>query len=254
MEVLSVNNISKIYSGERSFNKVQALNNISFDIFKGEFVGIMGPSGSGKTTLLNILSGIDKPTSGKVIINGKDIIKMDRDEMALFRRKEVGFIFQDFNLIDSLSIKENIALPMVLDRKSCDEINYKIDRLMEVLDIKMVSNKYPYNVSGGQQQRAAIGRALANNPSIVFADEPTGNLDSKSSGKVMKYFEKMNNELNATMLMVTHDVFAASYCNRVIFIKDGSINFQVTKKSSRKDFLDNIINSLAFLGGEENDV
>ena len=232
----------------------RALNRISFSVDKGEFVCIMGPSGSGKTTLLNMLSGIDKLTSGKVSISDKDICEMSKNELALFRRKEIGYVFQDFNLLDSLTLKENIMLPMILDKKSADEMEKKSTELMKLFEIYDIANKYPYNISGGQQQRVAVSRALINNPSIIFADEPTGNLDSKSSKGIMQCFEKMNTELKATILVVTHDVFAASYCNRVIFIKDGKIHSEIVKKTTRKEFLDSIFNSLAVLDGESYDL
>lgn len=254
MSILKVKDITKIYSGENEFSKVKALNKISFNVKKGEFVGIMGPSGSGKTTLLNILSGIDKGFDGRVVINDEDITVLSEDQLALFRRREIGFIFQDFNLIDSLTIKENMLLPMVLDKRPLSEMENRIDSLMKVLNIENILNKYPYNVSGGQQQRAAVGRALFNNPSIIFGDEPTGNLDSKSSKNVMECFEKMNKQMDATILIVTHDVFAASYCNRVIFIKDGELHSEIMKKTTRKEFLESIINSLAFIGGGGDDI
>ena len=254
MSMLSVQGLTKIYNGEDGQRSTTALNGISFEVDKGEFVGIMGPSGSGKTTLLNILSGIDRLTAGSVKINKKDTTKMDKDEIALFRRQEIGFIFQDFNLLDSLTLKENVMLPMVLDKKSAEEMENKAKELMSMFDIFGIANKYPYSVSGGQQQRAAVSRALVNNPSIVFGDEPTGNLDSKSARSIMECFEKMNKELQATMLIVTHDVFAASYCNKVIFIKDGRLHSQIIKKGDRKEFLDSIMNSLALLGGDNYDI
>lgn len=254
MSILSVQDLTKVYSGEGGQRSTTALNGISFDVDKGEFVGIMGPSGSGKTTLLNILSGIDRLTTGSVKINKKDITKMDKDEIALFRRQEIGFIFQDFNLLDSLTLKENVMLPMVLDKKSAEEMENKAKELMNMFDIYGIANKYPYSVSGGQQQRTAVSRALVNNPSIVFGDEPTGNLDSKSARSIMECFEKMNKELQVTMLIVTHDVFAASYCNKVIFIKDGRLHSQIIKKGDRKEFLDSIMNSLALLGGDNYDI
>jgi putative ABC transport system ATP-binding protein len=214
----------------------------------------MGPSGSGKTTLLNILSGIDKPTSGFVKISGKKINEMDKKELALFRRKKLGFVFQEFNLLDSLSLKENVMLPMILDKKSPEEMENKAREVMTMFDIYNIANKYPYNISGGQQQRVAVSRAIINDPSIILADEPTGNLDSKSSKSIMECFQKMNREMENTILVVTHDVFAASYCNRVIFIKDGMLNSQIIKKGSRKEFLDQIMNSLAVLGGDRDDL
>jgi len=254
MGILVVEDLVKIYGGEKGEPSTEALNKISFEIEKGEFVGIMGPSGSGKTTLLNIVSGIDKATSGKIKINNEDMCNMDKDQLALFRRKEIGFVFQDFNLLDSLTIRENIELPMILDNREEAEMESKVSELMKSFDIIRVANSYPYNVSGGQKQRAAVSRALANNPSIVFGDEPTGNLDSKSSKGIMECFKKMNEELNATMLIVTHDVFAASYCNRVIFIKDGKLYSQIVKKKGRKEFLDSIYSVLALLGGEDYEV
>jgi putative ABC transport system ATP-binding protein len=254
MEILRAKNLTKIYGSERGEESTNALNRISFSIDTGEFVGIMGPSGSGKTTLLNILSGIDKPTSGQVKINNREICEMGKKELALFRRKEIGYVLQDFNLLDSLTLKENIMLPMILDKKSSDEMEKKARDLMKLFEIYNIANKYPYNLSGGQQQRAAVSRALINSPSIIFADEPTGNLDSKSSKSIMGCFEKMNSELKATILVVTHDVFAASFCNRVIFIKDGKIHSEIVKKGSRKEFLNSIFNSLAVLGGDSYDI
>lgn len=254
MEILRAKNLTKIYGGEGGVESTSALNKISFSVGKGEFVGIMGPSGSGKTTLLNILGGIDSLTSGQVIINEKDIASMDKKELALFRRREIGFIFQDFNLLDSLTLKENIMLPMILDKMDSEYMENKAKDIMKLFDIYGIGNKYPYNVSGGQQQRVAVSRALINDPAIVLADEPTGNLDSKSSKSIMECFEKMNRELSATILVVTHDVFAASFCNRVIFIKDGGLHSEIVKKGSRKEFLDSIFNSLALLGGEGYDL
>lgn len=254
MEILKVNGLKKIYGGENGQESTLALNRIFFNVEEGEFIGIMGPSGSGKTTLLNILSGIDKETSGKVEINNKDISKMSKKDLALFRRREMGFIFQDFNLLDSLTLKENVMLPMILDKKDPDYMEERAKEIMELFGIDSIANKYPYNISGGQQQRVAVSRAIVNDPSIIFADEPTGNLDSKSSKNIMECFEKMNKELKATVLVVTHDVFAASFCNRVIFIKDGKLHSEIIKKGTRKEFLDSIFNSLAILGGDSNDL
>lgn len=253
MKVLEADNITKIYNS-RIESSTRALNGISFSIEQGEFVGIMGPSGSGKTTLLNILSGIAKPTAGSTTISGKDINSMDQSALALFRRQKMGFVFQEFNLLDSLTIKENIMLPMILDGKSDKAMNEKADRIMSVFGIDGVKEKYPYEVSGGQQQRGAVSRAVINDPVIVFADEPTGNLDSKSSKAVMQLFTKMNKELNSTMLMVTHDAFAASYCSRIIFIKDGEICMEIMSDGNRKKFFDRILNCLAVIGGDDNDI
>lgn len=254
MDVLKVKKLTKIYGSENGEAETRALKSVSFSISSGEFVGIMGPSGSGKTTLLNLISGIDRCTSGSVEIKNNNIGTMSKNEIALFRRREMGYIFQDFNLLDSLTLKENIMLPMILDKKSVDEMEKKSKELMKVFEIYDIGNKYPCNISGGQKQRVAICRALINNPSIIFADEPTGNLDSKSAKNTMECFEKMNKEFDSTILVVTHDVFAASFSNRVIFIKDGEIHSEIIKKGTRKEFLDSIFNSLAILGGDRYDV
>lgn len=254
MQVLKTSNITKIYGGKENANSTKALNGIDISIDKGEFVGIMGSSGSGKTTLLNILSGIDCPTTGSVEIAGKNISELSKDDLALFRRQQIGFVFQEFNLLDSLTLKENIMLPMILDKKSSSEMESKSNEIMSIFDIADIGDKYPYAVSGGQQQRAAISRSLVNNPAIVFADEPTGNLDSKSSNAVMKLFSKINREMNSTIFMVTHDAFAASFCKRIIFIKDGVVSMEIISKGSRKDFFDRILDCLAVLGGEKIDL
>ncbi|MFN7249950.1 MAG: ABC transporter ATP-binding protein [Anaerobacillus sp.] len=253
MNILDVSNVVKVYAGEENQFSTKVLNRISFSIEKGEFVGIMGPSGSGKTTLLNVISGIDTPTSGTIKIANKEISSMNGDELALFRRRQLGFVFQDFNLLDSLNLKENVMLPLVLEKKDADFMEQKAEEVMSRFGIYDIANKYPYNISGGQQQRVAVSRALVNDPSIIFADEPTGNLDSKSSKAIMESFGKINQELETTILVVTHDVFAASYCSKVIFIKDGMLDSQIVKKGSRKEFLDQIIDCLAVLGGGKSD-
>ena len=254
MVILEADKIVKIYGETSGESATKALSGISLSVRQGEFVAIMGPSGSGKTTLLNILSGIDKPTSGVMTIAGHAINKMKRDELALFRRKQIGFVFQEFNLLDSLTVKENIILPMVLEKKSAAEMEEKVQTLAGLFEIEPILQKYPYNISGGQQQRTAVSRALVNNPGIIFADEPTGNLDSKSSTAIMECFEKIVQELKTTVLLVTHDVFAASYCQKVIFIKDGHIHSYIVKKGSRKEFLNQIIDNLAVLGGRTYDI
>jgi putative ABC transport system ATP-binding protein len=254
MSVLIAENLTKIYGNEKSENATRALNGIDLRVEKGEFIAIMGPSGSGKSTLVSILSGITKPTSGSVSIEGKQIEEMDAYEMSLFRRRNLGFVFQEFNLLDNLTLKENIILPMVLDKKSEQIMNQKSAELMELFGISDLGNKYPYEISGGQQQRVAVSRALVNDPAIVFADEPTGNLDSKSANAVMHCLETINQEKNATVLMVTHDVFAASFCKKVIFIKDGKIYLDITKKGTRKEFFDHILDCQAIVGGESNDI
>lgn len=254
MAILNVVNLHKVYGGQDEANTTHALNGLDLKIEDGEFVGVMGPSGSGKTTLLNLLSGIDKPTSGTIEISGKNIISMSNDELSIFRRQKLGFVFQDFNLIDSLTIKENVMLPLILDKRSASEMESKADSIMSLFDIAAIAAKYPYNVSGGQQQRAAVSRAIINDPAIVFADEPTGNLDSKSSNSVMKCLGKMNDENKTTILMVTHDSFAASFCKKIIFIKDGIVNMEIVRKGTRKEFFDRILDCLAVLGGERNDI
>ncbi|WP_160680457.1 ABC transporter ATP-binding protein [Clostridium sp. C8-1-8] len=253
MCILKVNNLSKIYGGANGESSTKALNNVNLEIDTGEFVGIMGPSGSGKTTLLNIVSGIDKASSGFVSIAGNKLSDLDKNQLALFRRKKLGFVFQDFNLLDSLTTRENIMLPMILDKCSEDAMSKRVEELMNIFEIESLANKYPYNISGGQKQRVAIARAIINNPSIIFGDEPTGNLDSKSSKNVMECFEKLNKEKKNTILLVTHDVSAASYCNRVIFLKDGVISYEAVKKGTRREFFNELMNYIAVLGGDSND-
>lgn len=254
MVVLEGENIIKVYENIKGGCETKALNRISLKIHEGEFVGIMGPSGSGKTSLLNILSGIDKITSGRVNLWGTDINTMDKGTLAVFRRQNLGFIFQEFNLLDSLTLKENIMIPMILDKKAKSYMEKKTKNIMDAFDIYNIKDKYPYNVSGGQQQRVAISRAIVNDPKIVFADEPTGNLDSKASKDIMMCFEKMNKDMGNTILVVTHDVFAASYCNRIIFIKDGKLHSEIVKKSGRKEFLEEIMTSLSVLGGDRSEL
>ena len=250
MEILNVNNLTKVYNSYKGAKEVRALEGISLKINKGEFVGIMGPSGSGKTTLLNILSGVDKSTSGEIIINNKDISKMKKDDLALFRRKNIGYIFQDFNLLDSLTLEENISLPLILDKKNPKEIESKVSELMNFFNIGELKKKYPYHISGGQKQRVAAARALINDPAIIFADEPTGNLDSKSANNIMITISKMNNEIKSTVFMVTHDPFAASFCRKIIFIKDGKIKIEIVSSGDRKKFFDKILEVQGVIGGE----
>ncbi|ULO09211.1 ABC transporter ATP-binding protein [Paenibacillus sp. 19GGS1-52] len=258
MAILEVENLSKEYKGKAkgkgNGNGYQALRDISLNVDTGEFVAIMGPSGSGKTTLLNILSGIDTEYSGVVRIAETSISEMTKNELALFRRQRMGFVFQDYNLLDSLTLRENVMLPMVLDEREVDEINAKTDETLLLFDIDEVKDKYPYTVSGGQQQRAAISRAIINDPDVIFADEPTGNLDSKSSSTVMKCFSQLNSQQGATIVMVTHDPFAASFCSRVVFIKDGTVGMEIAREGARKDFFDTILETLAVMGGGEDDL
>lgn len=254
MIMLETSRLIKVFGGQRGAFSVRALNGISFALEKGEFVAIMGPSGSGKTTLLNTIGGIEKPTSGFIRIADKRIDTMNQEELAHFRRRQLGFVFQEFNLLDSLTLKENVMLPMILDKKPPAEIHCKVEEIMDRFGIYEICDKYPCHVSGGEQQRVAVSRALANDPSIVLADEPTGNLDSKSSKTIMECFQRMNEEMQKTILVVTHDVFAASYCNRVVFIKDGVIHSELVKKGDRKRFLERIMDSLAVLGGDSVDL
>lgn len=246
MDILKVNNLKKVYGKKIIFT---ALCNISFNIEEGEFVGIMGPSGSGKTTLLNMISTVDKPTSGEITIKDKNPLSFKGEELALFRRRELGFVFQDFNLLDTLTIGENIVLPLTLDGISVKEQDERLARVSKILGIEELLDKRTFEVSGGQAQRTAIARALIHEPSLLLADEPTGNLDSKSSKTVMELFEKINKEEKVTTMMVTHDPLAASYCNRILFIKDGAIYNEIYKGDSRQQFYGQIIDVLALLGG-----
>ena len=246
MKALKINSLSKVY-GKKVIST--ALNNISFTIEDGEFVGIMGPSGSGKTTLLNLISTIDKPTSGTIILKDKNPQKLRGDSLALFRRREVGFVFQDFNLLDTLTVGENIILPLTLDNIDLKEQQLKLNNVSKILGIGDLLDKRIFEISGGQAQRTAIARALINNPSIILADEPTGNLDSKSAKNVMELLEKINKEENVTTMMVTHDPLAASYCNRILFIKDGVIYNEIYKGDNQIQFYQEIIDVLSLLGG-----
>ncbi|EMS69560.1 ABC transporter ATP-binding protein [Ruminiclostridium cellobioparum] len=250
MALIEVKNLIKTYYGQKNKQSTNALNGVELTINEGEFLGVMGPSGSGKTTLLNMLSGIDVPTGGNVVIENQDLFSMKAEELALFRRRRMGFVFQEFNLLDSLTLRENIMLPLILDKKPMSQIEEKINRYLQLFDIEKAADKHPYNVSGGQQQRAAVARALVNNPAVIFADEPTGNIDSKSAKAVMGCFERINEDEKATILMVTHDPFAASYCKRIIFIRDGQICFEQLRDGSRSQFFEKIIDSLAVLEGE----
>ncbi|MCR3758923.1 ABC transporter ATP-binding protein [Clostridium felsineum] len=240
MNILEIKNVCKNYKAEKGIN-TKVLKNINLTVKDNEFVGIMGSSGSGKTTLLNVAAGIDSFDDGKINICGNDISKMKRNELSLFRRNNIGMVFQDFNLISSLSIKENILVPLILDKKYEIIQGDSVDKLAKLLDIEEIMNKYPYEISGGQQQRAAICRAIINSPKIIFADEPTGNLDSSSSEKVLEYFKLLHSEYNTSIVMVTHDIFSASYCDRVVFLKDGVIIKEIIKKKDRFEFFNCIM-------------
>jgi len=251
--ILSVEKIEKYYGNKGNITK--AIDNINFKVDKGEFVGIMGPSGSGKTTLLNCISTIDTVTTGHIIINGKDITKLKAKNIEEFRRDELGFIFQDFNLLDTLTAYENIALALTIQKRKSTEIDKFIKKIAEKLDITEVLKKYPFQMSGGQKQRVASARALVTEPSLILADEPTGALDSKSSRLLLDSFEKLNKEFQATILMVTHDAFTASYAHRILFIKDGRIfNELIRGRDTRKEFFNKIIEVVTLLGGDIGDV
>lgn len=251
MEMLAVNSLSKIYGGKITY---RALTDIDFSIRKGDFVGIMGPSGSGKTTLLNMISTIDSPTSGTVLLNGTNPHLLKKDKLALFRRRELGFVFQDFNLLDTLTIGENIVLPLTLENVKVQTMEEKLQSVATKLGIQDILEKRTYEVSGGQRQKTAIARAIIHSPSLLLADEPTGNLDSKSSRTVMETLEAINKTDNTTMMMVTHDPLAASYCHRVIFIKDGQLHNEMYRGENRQAFFQKIIDALSFLGGNTYDL
>ena len=251
--ILKVDSIEKYYGNKSNITK--ALDNISFEVNKGEFVGIMGPSGSGKTTLLNCISTIDTVTSGHIFINGKDITRLRKNELSRFRREELGFIFQDFNLLDTLTAYENIALALTILKTSPGKIDGMVKEVAKRLEILDVLQKYPYQMSGGQKQRVASARALVTNPSLVLADEPTGALDSKSSRMLLDTIEKLNRELDTTIMMVTHDAFTASYAHRLLFIKDGkTFNELIRGNDTRKEFFNKIIEVVTLLGGDNGNV
>ena len=251
--VLEVKNVEKYYGNKGSLTK--AIDNISFNVEKGEFVGIMGASGSGKSTLLNCISTIDRVTAGSIKVNGEEITKLKGNKLNKFRREELGFIFQDFNLLDTLTCYENIALALTIQKVSPKEIKKRVEDVAEKLGITEILNKYPYQVSGGQKQRVASCRAIVTNPKLVLADEPTGALDSKSSRMLLENFEYLNKIMNVTILMVTHDAFTASYANRILFIKDGKIFNELVKgNDTRKQFFEKIIEVVTLLGGDLNDV
>lgn len=230
MTILEVNNLKKIYKTRLGGNQVQALKDINFSVEEGEYVAIMGESGSGKTTLLNILAALDKATAGQVLLGGKNLSQIREKELSAFRRKNLGFVFQDFNLLDTFSLQDNIFLPLVLAGKHFDEMNERLQPIAEKLGIREILNKYPYEVSGGQKQRAAVARALITGPQLILADEPTGALDSKAAEGLLKMFKNIN-ESGQTILMVTHSVKAASCAKRVLFIKDGQVFHQLYKGS-----------------------
>lgn len=251
MPILEVKNLTKIYEGKVSH---RALSDINIEIEAGEFVGIMGPSGSGKTTFLNMVSTIDKPTSGSVSIGGRNPYQLKKNELAIFRRRELGFVFQNFNLLDTLTVRENMILPLTLDGVEISEMEKKLEIVAKKLGITEILDRRTYEISGGQAQRTAIARAIIHSPKLLLADEPTGNLDSKSSRDVLETMQQINQEIGTTMMMVTHDPLAASYCNRVIFIKDGQLYNEIHRGDNRQAFFQNIIDVLSLLGGNAHDL
>lgn len=253
MTILEVNNLKKIYTTRFGGNRIQALSDVSFSVEKGEFVAVMGESGSGKTTLLNILAALDKPTSGQVALNGSSIISLKEKEISAFRRNNLGFVFQDFNLLDTFTVRDNIFLPLVLSGKKHEEMKNRLIPLAGMLKISDLLDKYPYEISGGQKQRTAVARALITNPQLVLADEPTGALDSRASGNLMKLFQQINGE-GQTIIMVTHSVKAACHAGRVLFIKDGEVFNQLYKASlSDEEMYQKISDTLTVIatGGEQ---
>lgn len=252
-EILRIENVEKYYGNKG--NIVKAIDDISFTVVEGEFIGVMGPSGSGKTTLLNTISTIDEVSSGHIYLGGEDLTEITPKNIAKFRRENLGFIFQDFNLLDTLTIHENIALALTINRTKKTEIDERVLKVARELGIEDLLSRYPYEVSGGQKQRTACARALITNPKLILADEPTGALDSRSAQMLIEMISNLNKSLGATILMVTHDSFTASYCDRILFIKDGKIFTELVKgKNTRKQFFNQILDVVALLGGDVRDV
>ena len=252
-EILKIDSIEKYYGNKG--NILKAIDDVSFEVQKGEFVGVMGPSGSGKTTLLNVIATIDEVSSGHIYLNGKDLTEINKKEIGRFRRENLGFIFQDFNLIDTLTIHENIALALTINKTNKNEIDGKVNSVAKELGIEEILTKYPYEVSGGQKQRTACARALITNPKLILADEPTGALDSRSAQMLIEMISSLNKDFKATILMVTHDSFTASYCDRILFIKDGKIFTELVRgNNTRKQFFNQILDVVALLGCDVRDV
>lgn len=251
MSILMLEEITKVYEGKVAH---LAINQLSFEVEKGEFLAVMGPSGSGKTTLLNLISTIDQPTSGELTINGLNPLLLKSNDLSLFRRRELGFVFQDFNLLPALTVEENMVLPLTLDEQPVSMMKQKVNKIAEQLDLTSILEKRPFEISGGQAQRTAIGRALIHEPSIILADEPTGNLDSKAARDVLELLSNVNKKSSTTIIMVTHDPIAASFCDRVLFIKDGEYFNEIYKDDRRQTFFQRILNVLSLLGGNVNDL
>lgn len=248
--LLEVEQLNKVYG--KGDNQFRALKDISFTIQEGEFVGIMGPSGAGKSTLLHILATIDHATSGTITLNQKDIQTLKESELADFRRDHLGFIFQDYNLLDSLTVQENILLPLAIAKVTAAAIQERLDAILELLGIAALKDKYPYQISGGQKQRTAVARAIITKPSLIFADEPTGALDSKSATNLLNSLFQLNQKQDATIMMVTHDAFAASFCSRILIISDGELSHELLRGSQRREtFYQEILETIAQMGGEQ---
>lgn len=251
--ILKLENVKKYYGTKT--NIIKAVNGISFTVRTGEFMAIMGASGSGKTTLLNCIATIDEVTGGNIFIENKNITEIIEADLAKFRRENLGFIFQDFNLLDTLTIAENISLSLIINHQNSHQVDDKVAKLAQKLQLNTILDKFPYEVSGGQKQRCACARALINQPKLILADEPTGALDSKSAQILLETMALINQELNATILMVTHDVFSASFCNRILFLKDGKIFNEIIKgEKSRKEFFNEILDVLTLLSGDDDHV
>jgi putative ABC transport system ATP-binding protein len=253
LAILTAENLSKIYGSKHSIRHA-GLQHFNLTVKKGEFIAVMGPSGSGKTSLLNLLATIDRPTSGNILLNGERLTALSKNKLAKFRRTEMGFVFQDYNLLDTLTIGENIVLPLTLQKAKVKEMNSRLKTVTKQLDIETLIDKRTYEVSGGQQQRAAIARAMIHNPAVIFADEPTGNLDSKATLQVMESLETLNKTQETTTVMVTHDPFAASFSGRVIFIKDGRLFNEIHRGDNRQRFFQDILNVQSLIGGSMNDI
>ena len=252
-EIIRVSDVEKYYGNGDQVTK--AVDRVSFAVQQGEFIGVMGASGSGKTTLLNLLSTIDRVTAGHIYYGDTDITELGEEQLSEFRKKQLGFIFQEYNLLDTLTLEENIMLVMTLHRRGKKEIQKRCSELLRILGIEEVKDKYPYEVSGGQKQRCACARALANHPTLLLADEPTGALDSLSAQTLLETFTDMNQNMGATILMVTHDAFSASYANRILFMRDGAIFTEIRKGGdSRRTFFEKILDVLTMMGGGTSDV
>lgn len=252
MYVLNANHISKSY--KTAGETMRILQNVNLQVMKGEMVAIMGPSGSGKTTLLHVLTGVDTPDDGEIVIGGETFSQLTEEEKAFFRRKHMGMIFQDFQLLESLTVKENILLPLILERKEADIQQERFSRIADVLSIEKLADKGITEISGGQKQRVAIGRALINEPDIIFGDEPTGSLDRKTTGDVMRCMKQMNQRSGISFLLVTHDAYTASFCDRVLFLQDGNLAKEVKKENNADNFREDIWKTLCGLGGGKDDL